>query len=75
MLVGKKSFAWDLNTKGPNIRLSNNNFTATNVSHGDYEAAYGTVSISSGIHYWEVKIDFIRDMDDVMIGVSPKIAD
>ena len=75
VLVGKKSFAWDLNTKGPNVRLSNNNFTALNVSHGDYEAVYGTISISSGQHYWEVKVDAIRDMDDVMIGVSPRVAD
>lgn len=28
VLVGQRSFTWDLNAKGPNINLLNNNLTA-----------------------------------------------
>ena len=51
------------------MKLSNHNLTATNMSHGDFEAVYGNIGINSDTHYWEVKINYIRDMNDVMIGV------
>ena len=40
------------------------------MSHGEFEPVYGSIAMSSDIHYWEVKINYIRDMNDVMIGVS-----
>ena len=78
VLVGKRSFNWDPNNKGPNMKLNNKNLTATNMSHSDFEPVFGSISMNSDTHYWEVKINYIRDMNDVMIGVSqgmPKIID
>ena len=60
------------------MKLSNHNLTATNMSHSDFEAVYGNIGISTDTHYWEVKINYIRDMNDVMIGVmqgQPRVSD
>ena len=70
MLVGKMSFTWDLNAKGPHIDLSNNNCTASKLQNNDYETVLGSISISSGVHYWEIKIDKFVDLDDIIVGVS-----
>ena len=55
------------------MKLSGNNLTATKGNYIDYEGVYGNVRITSGTHYWTVKIERIQDMNDVMIGVSSKI--
>ena len=33
-----------------------------------YETILGTVSLSSGTHYWEIVIDKFVDLDDIIIG-------
>ena len=72
VLVGKMSFTWDLNAKGPHIDLSNDNYTATNLHSNDYGTVLGSISISSGVHYWEIKIEKFIDLDDIIVGVSQK---
>ena len=37
-----------------------------------YETILGTVSMSSGTHYWEITIDKFVDLDDIIIGVVGK---
>lgn len=32
----------------------------------------GTIAISQGVHYWEIKIDKFVELDDIIIGVSLK---
>ena len=70
--MGQRSFTWDLNFKGPNINLLNNNLTANKKQEVDYETVLGSISISSGTHYWEIKIDKFVELDDIIIGVSQK---
>ena len=38
----------------------------------EYETVLGTTEISSGMHYWEIKIDKFVELDDIIIGVSQK---
>lgn len=70
VLVGKQSFTWDINAKGDNIQLLNNNLTANKKVEVEYETVLGTIEISSGMHYWEIKIDKFVELDDIIIGVS-----
>lgn len=70
VLVGQRSFTWDLNAKGPNINLLNNNLTANKKQEVDYETVLGSISISSGTHYWEIKIEKFVELDDIIVGVS-----
>jgi tripartite motif-containing protein 9/67 len=70
--VGKRTFAWDPNAKGPNINLLNGNLTANKKQAEDYQTVLGTVEISSGKHYWEVKIEKFVEIDDIIIGISQK---
>ena len=72
MLVGKQSFTWDINAKGDNIQLLNDNLTANKRVEVEYETVLGTIEISSGMHYWEIKIDKFVELDDIIIGVSQK---
>ena len=72
VLVGQRSFTWDLNNKGPNINLLNNNLTANKKQEVDYETVLGSIQISSGTHYWEIKIEKFVELDDIIIGVSLK---
>ena len=69
VLVGQQSFTWNINAKGPNIKLFNGNLTANKKSEADYEAVLGTVPIGSGVHYWEFKIDKFVEQDDIIVGV------
>ena len=69
-LVGKKSFTWDPNSKGPNINLLNGNLVANKKQEVEYETVLGTIAISQGVHYWEIKIDKFVELDDIIIGVS-----
>jgi hypothetical protein len=55
--------------KGANINLFNGNLTANKKSEPDYEVVMGTVPISSGVHYWEIKIEKFVEQDDIIIGV------
>ena len=75
VFVGQQSFTWDLNQKGPNINLLNNKLTANKKSEVDYESVLGTMAISSGQHYWEIRIDKFVDLDDIIIGVVQKGVD
>jgi tripartite motif-containing protein 9/67 len=73
--VGQRSFTWDLNNKGPNIELINDNLTANKKSEVEYETVLGNIQINSSSsvrHYWEIKIDKFVDLDDIIIGVSQK---
>lgn len=72
VLVGQRSFTWDLNAKGPNINLLNNNLTANKKQEVDYETVLGSISINSGTHYWEIKIEKFVELDDIIVGVSQK---
>lgn len=35
-----------------------------------YETVLGSVSLSSGTHYWEIIIEKFVEIDDIIIGVS-----
>ena len=69
VFVGQQSFTWNINAKGPSINLLNNNLTANKKSEAEYETVLGTVAISSGVHYWEIKIEKFVELDDIIIGV------
>lgn len=57
VLVGQRSFSWSSKlSNSVRIKLSNNNMTATNFSHDDFDGAYGNIAISSDTHYWEIKV-------------------
>ena len=75
VLVGQQSFTWNINAKGPNIKLFSGNLTANKKSEAEYEAVLGTVPIGSGVHYWEIKIDKFVEQDDIIIGVVQKGVD
>lgn len=71
VLVGRRSFAWDIDAKGPNIKLYNNNLTANKSADSvEYETVLGGIAIGSGKHYWEIKIEKFVELDDIIIGVS-----
>ena len=83
VLLGQKSFTWDLNYKGPNILVSiglflinssaqllNNCLTANKKYEIEYETVLATVGFSSGRHYWEIKLDTFADLEDILIGVA-----
>ena len=47
--------------------------TATNVSSdSDFEGVFGTFPFGADTHYFEIKINHINDVNDVMIGVSAR---
>ena len=75
VFVGQQSFTWDINAKGSSINLTNGNLTANKKSEAEYETVLATVPISSGTHYWEIKIEKFVDLDDIIIGVVQKGVD
>ena len=74
-MVGQQSFTWNINAKDPNINLYNGNLTANKKSEAEYEAVLGSVPISSGMHYWEIKIEKFVEQDDIILGVVQKGVD
>jgi len=74
ILIVQMSFTWDQNAKASGIKLSNNNLTAGKLPEVDYQTVLGTLVMSSGRHYWEIKIDNFNDEEDIFIGVARKEA-
>lgn len=77
VLLGQKTFTWDLNYKGSNIQLLNNCLTANKKYEINWETVLGTVGFSSGSggssrHYWEIKLDTFVDMEDIFVGIAPR---
>jgi len=72
ILLVQTSFTWDQNMKGSGIKLSNNNLTAGKLPEVDYQTVLGTLVMSSGRHYWEIKVDNFNDEEDIFIGVAKK---
>lgn len=71
ILTGNLTFQWDQTTKGPGIKSSNNNLTlAKGVDSPDYASAKGTLSFSSGKHYWEIRVDKCDDDEFLFVGVA-----
>ena len=80
MLLGQKTFTWDLNYKGTNIQLLNNFLTANKKIEIDYETVLGTVGFTSGAagksrHYWEIKLEAFVELEDVYIGIARRNVD
>ena len=80
VLLGQKTFTWDLNYKGTNIQLLNNFLTANKKIEIDYETVLGTVGFSSGAsgtsrHYWEIKLEAFVELEDVYIGIARRNVD
>jgi len=72
ILLVQTTFFWDPNLKGASIKLTNNNLTANKNSESDYQSVLGNLPMSSGRHYWEIKIDKYVDEEDLFIGISRK---
>eukprot|EP00331_Platyophrya_macrostoma_P005446 CAMPEP_0176408176 /NCGR_PEP_ID=MMETSP0127-20121128/1806_1 /TAXON_ID=938130 /ORGANISM="Platyophrya macrostoma, Strain WH" /LENGTH=343 /DNA_ID=CAMNT_0017787433 /DNA_START=28 /DNA_END=1059 /DNA_ORIENTATION=+ len=72
VLLVQSSFTWDPNVKGADIKLSNNNLTATKAGDADYQTVLGSLQLSAGRHYWEVKIDKYGDEEDLFVGIARK---
>ena len=70
VLLGQSSFTWDLNYKGSNIQLLNNNLSANKKQEMDYETVLANVGFNTGKHYWEVNLDLFNDLEDVFIGIT-----
>jgi tripartite motif-containing protein 9/67 len=64
------SFHWDSNYKGKAIALSNNNCTATKTGESDYQTVLGTLAMSQGRHYWEIKVEKFVDEEDLFVGIA-----
>lgn len=72
ILLVQTLFFWDPNMKGTDIKLSNNNYTATKSTDADYQTVLGNILMNSGRHYWEVRIDLGNDEEDLFIGIARK---
>jgi tripartite motif-containing protein 9/67 len=72
VLLVQTTFTWDPNMKGAQIKLSNNNLTCSKPPDSDYQTALGNISLSSGRHYWEIKVDHYNDDEDLFLGIARK---
>jgi len=72
VLLVQTTFTWDPNVKGAQIKLSNNNLTCSKPPDSDYQTILGNISLSSGRHYWEIKVDHYNDDEDLFIGMARK---
>lgn len=75
VLLGMKTFTWDLNNKGSNIQLLNNCLTANKKIEIDFGTVFATVGFNSGKHYWEIKLDTFVEFEDIYVGISRKNID
>ena len=86
ILLVQTTFFWDQNLKGTDIKLLNSNLTANKSDReSDYQSVLGKKNIfitnlgnlpmSSGRHYWEIKIDKYIDEEDLFIGIARKNID
>jgi hypothetical protein len=73
-LVGviKHHFVWDEHFRATNIEIINNGNTALKKNEEKYESVLANVGLSSGSHYWEVKVDKYVSDEDIFIGVAHK---
>lgn len=70
LFLAQMTFIWDPIKKGKSITLSNSNNTANKQGESDYQTVLGTLAMSSGRHYWELKIDKYVDEEDIFIGIA-----
>ena len=75
--ISKQNFTWDSSKKSENIELLDDLLTVKKKDDSDvmYESVLGTVCMSSGIHQWEIKMDFLMEFDEeeeIFIGVAMK---
>jgi hypothetical protein len=64
------TFSFDPSKKGKAINLSNNNCVALKTTESDYETVLGTLPMSSGRHYWEIRVEKFVDEEDIFIGIA-----
>ena len=69
-LLCKTTFYFDPTKKGSQIKLSNQNLTATKNGDSNYHTVLGNIEFNNGRHYWEIKLDKYVDEDDIFIGVA-----
>jgi uncharacterized protein YciU (UPF0263 family) len=75
--ITKQNFTWDASKKSANIELLDDLLTVKKKDDTEImcESVLGTVSMSSGVHQWEIKMDFLMDYEEeeeVYIGVAMK---
>ena len=75
--ISKQNFTWDPVKKSQNIELSEDLLTVKKKDESEvmFESVLGTACMSSGVHQWQVKIDFLLDYEeeeDVFVGVANK---
>ena len=55
--------------------MLNYNLTANKKAQVEFENVFGTVTMTTGVHYWEITIDKIVENDDIIIGIAQKGVD
>jgi hypothetical protein len=75
--ITKQSFTWDASKKSVNIELLDDLLTVKKKDESEvmFESVLGTVTMTSGLHQWEIKMDFLMDYEEeeeVFIGVANK---
>ena len=75
--ITKQNFTWDTTKKSANIELLDDLLTVKKKDESEvmFDSVLGTVSMGSGLHQWEIKMDFLMDYEEeeeVFIGVASK---
>lgn len=75
--IAKQNFTWDSSKKSANIELLDDLLTLKKRDDSEvmFESVLGTVSMTSGLHQWEIKMDFLMEFDEeeeIFIGVAMK---
>ena len=73
--IAKQVFTWDASKKSANIELLDDLLTVKKKDEAEamFESVLGTVCMSTGLHEWEIKIDFLADYEEeeeIFIGVA-----
>lgn len=55
--------------KAPSLKLSNNNMTVYKPKTFEFQTVIGNLKMSSGRHYWEIKIDKYEDEEALYVGI------